>query len=537
MKTKYLFKDGELCVAQYAFFGLLHKEDEDKTINLTKVEYIEKVPIYSWFGKKFGVEFVTKDADSLYIPNKTEAEVDVLIEKALAEGATQKAHTLKFNPSEKSMKKLYKGYCMVCDEGDYIAKKVYTKDACSREIVTSSRIGYIDNIKVKYSWVDSKWGKCVVSTLGWISSVVKNIDDKFSKYYSVELTERPVGRYSNATVYIPYLSESEATKLTESIMALSTEKPLERKIKYVPSEKSMYKISKGYTIVVDEFDYMVKKTYRLADCENQRVCIEDIEYFDNIKDKNIKGLAFGTIAAGGEANTIEIFGLNMEDTTAMTDMILAKNAHLAPSAADYYKSVFPLTMPKRWIRRREHLYITNIGIVHKQYHVNIGGRIFNTRTSIVLYDKIKGYDHTGFLFKNINIYGNTTIQTIESFNFWVKTAIWRKFDELGIKNNMGDTFRASLMHRRHNTTISVGIENVVARKDKTSNVLPYANIYSCEFEKPHWYSFFGDLTIKGRRVDARAGEGGDVEMIITHMFFAKGKRAKDQIDFNIKKNN
>ena len=95
MKVKFKFIDQELYVCQYRFFGLLHDKDEDRSINLPEVEYVEKVPLTGLFGTKYGVEFVTKYGESLYAPNLTSEAADSLISQALSNGATQKEHTFR----------------------------------------------------------------------------------------------------------------------------------------------------------------------------------------------------------------------------------------------------------------------------------------------------------------------------------------------------------------------------------------------------------------------------------------------------------
>lgn len=534
MKTKFKFSGQELCVCQYSFFGLIHQKDEDKQVNLTDVEYIERVPLEGLWRTRCGVEFVTNRGESLYVPNMSSQDADSLIAQALSCGAKQLEHRFMFVPPKKILKKQYKGYCLVCDEGTRIARKIYSKKGCNRETVQQDQLKYLDTVSPKYQWVDSRLGKLIISTLGWSARTVKKIDDKKEKFYAVELTEAPAaGQYSKNSLYIPFLSEDESSNLAKTIKNMACTDILERKLKFETSEKSMYKISKGYTVVMDEFDYIVKKIYGLLECETQRVSLDNIMYIDDIKEKRIKGLAFGKLTGGGEANSIEVYGLSKEDTKTLTDMVLKRNANLKPKDSIQYKSVLPIKAPKRWIRKRERLYLTDIGLVHKQYHVKIGDKYHKTRTSIVTYDKIKSYDHNGFLFKTLTILGNTSITTVESYPFWVKMKIWGRFKKLGIKNNLGKKYRASLRHRRGNTVLSVGMENVVAKQGKTTEVLAYANIYECEFKKKHFFSLFGDLSVRGRRTDARAGEGSDVHMKVTHMIWFRGKRAKNHIHSNI----
>ena len=533
MKTKFVFNGKELCVAKYSFFGLIHNKEEDRIINLTDVDYIEKVALGGFFFKKFGVELVTASGESTYVPKISEMEADSLISEAVSHGAKLKEHAFRYVPSDRIMKKYYKAYCIVCDEGDHLVKKVYNKQECLRESVSRNNIGYIDVAKINYQWVGSWWGKALVATLGWAPGLISKVDNKTKSFHSIELTEVPSGTYSHSSLYIPYLSEKEANDFSKVIKDICSCSLMERKFKFVPSEKSMYKISKGYTVLMDEFGYLVKKVYMLSDCENQRVRLDDIVYLDDIKEKRIKGLAFGSVAGGGEANSIEIFGLSKEDTKTVSDMVISRNSQLTPSVSQHFTSFLPIKQPGRWIRRREKLYLTDIGLVHKQYHVTINNKFYRTRTSILAYDKIKSYDYSGRVMSQLTITGDTSIITVENFSVFARRVIWQKFKQLGIKNNLGKTYKASLRYRRHNTKLLVGPENVIAKRDNNTEVLSYPAIYSCKFKKPHFFSLFGDFTLRGRRVDARAGEGGDIVMTVNHMFVFTARKAKRHIESKI----
>lgn len=300
-------------------------------------------------------------------------------------------------------------------------------------------------------------------------------------------------------------------------------KNTEHKYLFVPSSKSMRKITNGYTILCDEFGYIVRKVYNKKFALNDRVEPEQVVYFDNIKEKRINGIAFGKIAGGGSANTIEICGLKDDENKKIYNLILENNTKLHPSSSNIFKSYFPLFSPMRWFKQRETITITDWGLIHKQYGVTINGRKYSSRTSVIEYRSIKSYMHNGLLFKKFDICGETSITTKESYSRDAKNAIWSEFKRHNIVNDIEDIYKASLFHRRGQGKIIVTPDNIMFKKKKEINILKYENIYSCDFRKKHWYSLFGDIYIKGRRIDARAGEGGDVTMTISHMWSGRGK--------------
>lgn len=346
----------------------------------------------------------------------------------------------------------------------------------------------------------------------------------FPQRKSVELVSQ------QDSIYIPNLKPAVADELVKMVMEMGAIQT-EHKYLYTPSKKSMRKITHGYTILCDQFDSMVRKVYNSKEVSEDRVNINSIVYFDDVVKKRIKGIAFGRIAGGGSANTIEIYGLTKSENEIIRNMIQENNPKLTPTDVAIYKSFFPLFSPSRWFKHREQIMLTDWGLLHKQYGVTIEGRKFASRTSAIEYNSIKSYLHRGFLFKHLEILGNTTILTKERYSVFAKNSIWRKFKQLGIRNQSGDVYRASLFHRKNQGRIITSDDNIYYKHKQHTFVLKYSNIYSYEFKKPHWYSLFGDVTIRGRRIDARAGEGGDVQMEITHMWFKKGKRLMSEISY------
>lgn len=358
----------------------------------------------------------------------------------------------------------------------------------------------------------------------------------------------------SGSMYVPGITKQQATDLV-SAAKYAGAKEGEHQYMFVPSSKAQRKIYHGYSMVCDQFGKMVHKEFTKTDNNENFIRMESIKYFDDVVNKGVKGIAFGGIAGGGTANTIEIFGLKKEDNAAIYQMIAAVNPKLTDTNVKIYTSLFPLWQPKRWFKKRESLIVADWGIVHKQYNIVINKKKCKSRTSVVEFDSIKSYTCQGFLFKNIEILGSTSIITQECFSASAKNAIWATLKRNNVINNSGTLYRANVLYRlgilsKNKSKDKDGKEN---KKDKSqikmelkckvyasdsgltwkykkeSRVLTYDQIYEYDFEKKHWYSLVGYIKIRGRRNDARAGEGGDVDMSISCISSGKGRRLISEI--------
>jgi hypothetical protein len=330
----------------------------------------------------------------------------------------------------------------------------------------------------------------------------------------------------NATFYIANIPSGVAETIVNEAVKGGANIG-EHSYTFIPSKRAMRKFSKGYTMLCDEYGRMIRKIYKKGSNDQEHLDLTDLSYFDDIKENGIKGIAFGKIAGGGNANTIEIFGLKADENEKIHKMVAANSPKLQLTDVNRYTSYFPLFSPSRWFKSREVLIVAKWGILHKQYGVVVNGRKFSTRTSVVEYETIKSYACEGLFAKRLEILGATTINTLEKFPNEAKNAIWTEFKKRQIVNNYGDVYKARLFHRKGQGVIALTPDNVTYRFKKETNLLPYANVYECEFIKPHWYSLQGTITIRGRRVDARAGEGGDIVMQISNMWSWKGKRLRN----------
>lgn len=344
----------------------------------------------------------------------------------------------------------------------------------------------------------------------------------------------PFGRWcvefvaSNGSIFVPKITDSIADKFIQTAKNGGVSQK-EHKYCFVPSKMAMMRHYKGTVLITEENDRIVQKVYN-KNLRRDSVALNEVLYFDELKSKGFKGIAFGTVAGGGVANTVELFGLSKDEYDRIYKMIIKSGSKVSQSGIQIFKSKFPLFTPTRWFRRREYLSIADFGIMHKQYNVKINKRKFSTRTTVLPFDGIKGYSHSGFIFKRMEILGDTSILTQEAYGLSAKREIWKEFKKRKIANNYGDVFKAQLWHRRENGYIIATNEYLIWKLKKETRTLRYENVYSCKFEKENWFSFSGKIEIKGRRVDARAGEGGDIKMEINNLGSRKGKRLKRLVE-------
>lgn len=376
---------------------------------------------------------------------------------------------------------------------------------------------------------DIKYIETIPLTIGWLNVITKK--------YALEFV------LSDDSIYIANLKKQLVDDFVAEALSMGAQST-EHEYRYIPSTIAMWKIYKGNVVVCDYFGKITQKIYtRKKVNEDVLHNIDKVLYFDNIKNNGINGIAFGSIAGGGYANTLEIFGLKKEEVQEIQNMLIKHNPRLEDKGMRLFKSFFPLFTPKRWFKRREMLIITDWGILHKQYNVVLKNKTFKTRTSVMPYETIKSYISEGFFAKQIQILGATTISTEELFSHRAKNAIWKEFKVRNIQNDAGTTFKSCFLYRigllgssedkdLNKIKITLSTEHVTWTLKKEVKILQYHQIYDYKFEKKHWYSLVGNVEIRGRRRDARAGEGGDIQMNIYNIRKRKGKAIVELIKTN-----
>ena len=301
----------------------------------------------------------------------------------------------------------------------------------------------------------------------------------------------------------------------------------EREYNYAAKSSGLF--SKECVTLCEEYGRMTKKTFTQEEYRVESVDLSKVIFVDKVKIKGKQGLIFGSVAGGGSANTIEIFGFSKELNDKVYKMIIDQNPQLEAKLIKSFESNFPLFNPSRWFKSRESISIADIGLIHKQYGVKIEGKKYSVRTSIVPFHTIKSYWAEGFISKRIDILGSTSIKSAENYGPQDTKEIWNELKRRNIINEYGERFRARLFSRRGQGVFYVNKDGVTFKKKKELLMLPFYSIYSATFEKP-WYKLFGTATVKGRRVDARAGEGGDIEMVVEKMWRKSGKRLMAMIE-------
>ncbi|MBR6655068.1 MAG: hypothetical protein IKL20_00490 [Alistipes sp.] len=355
-------------------------------------------------------------------------------------------------------------------------------------------IDYIDKVELS-SLFGAKWGVAVIA-----------------------------GQHKN--IYQPKLSAANADRLVNLLLENGATQG-EREYNYAAKSSGLF--SKECVTLCEEYGRMTKKTFTQEEYRAESVDLSKVIFVDKVKSKGKQGLIFGSVAGGGSANTIEIFGFSKELNDKVYKMIIDQNPQLEAKPIKSFESNFPLFNPSRWFKSRESISIADIGLIHKQYGVKIEGKKYSVRTSIVPFHTIKSYWAEGFISKRIDILGSTSIKSAENYGPWDTKEIWNELKRRNIINEYGERFRARLFSRRGQGVFYVNKDGVTFKKKKELLMLPFYSIYSATFEKP-WYKLFGTATVKGRRVDARAGEGGDIEMVVEKMWRKSGKRLMAMIE-------
>ena len=337
----------------------------------------------------------------------------------------------------------------------------------------------------------------------------------------------------STSMYLPKLSKAEADEFVEKAISLGA-KDSGHEYMYIPSETAMRKTAKGYSLLCEQFGYITHKVFTNQECCENCVRPDTILYFDDIAEKGCKGIAFGSVAGGGDSRSIEIYGLSKEDQKSVHDYILKNNPRLTDTDVRIFKANFPLFSPSRWFRTRETLIVADWGVMHKQFNVVVNGKKYKTRTSVLPYESIKSYSCEGRLSKSFIILGSTSIETQGTFANSVKKYIWNQFKKHNVVNDFGVMFRSSLLYRWgfrgssndadiYRCRVRMNDTMVIYEWKKEVRTLEYGQIYHYDFVKEKWYHLYGNFIIKGRRVDARAGEGGDVDIVLGHVGRGKAK--------------
>lgn len=230
-------------------------------------------------------------------------------------------------------------------------------------------------------------------------------------------------------------------------------------------------------------------------------------------------LTSGYKAGGADDNTLGIIGLRKKDINDIKSYIQEHGAQILQTDGVTLKTSFPLFTPTRWLSFREKILINEKGIGH------IKRGWFKTRQSFLPFESINMYCYNGVINKDILLLGDTTISLVEKLSNSNNEKIKKALQEKGIISTKGRKYLPAILSFKRGLSPDVLIttEKGVLFKSKKliggqSNIfLGYDEIN--KYKKHGWYKLFAPISIEGRRVDARQGEGGNVNIQIEGIAF------------------
>ena len=230
-------------------------------------------------------------------------------------------------------------------------------------------------------------------------------------------------------------------------------------------------------------------------------------------------LTSGYKAGGADDNTIKIIGLSKNDINQIKEYIQQNGAQILQNDVETLKTSFPIFTPSRWLSSRERIIIGDKGIGH------IKKGWFKTRQSFLPFESINMYCYNGVINKDILLLGDTTISLVEKLSNTNNDKLKKILIEKGVTSTKGRKYLPALLSFKRGLSPDVLIttEKGVLFKSKKliggqSNIfLGYDEIN--KFKKHGWYKLFAPISIEGRRVDARQGEGGNVNILIEGIAF------------------
>lgn len=230
-------------------------------------------------------------------------------------------------------------------------------------------------------------------------------------------------------------------------------------------------------------------------------------------------LTSGYKAGGADDNTINIIGLSKNDINQIKEYIQQNGAQILQNDGETLKTSFPIFTPSRWLSSRERIIIGDKGIGH------IKKGWFKTRQSFLPFESINMYCYNGVINKDILLLGDTTISLVEKLSNTNNDKLKKILLEKGVTSTKGRKYLPALLSFKRGLSpdILITTEKGVLFKSKKliggqSNIfLGYDEIN--KFKKHGWAKLFAPVSIEGRRVDARQGEGGNVNIQIEGIAF------------------
>ena len=230
-------------------------------------------------------------------------------------------------------------------------------------------------------------------------------------------------------------------------------------------------------------------------------------------------LTSGYKPGGADNNTLVVRGLSKKDINGIKSYIQEHGAQINQTDGVTLKTSFPFFTPSRWLSFREKIVINEKGIGH------LKRGWFKRRQSFLPYESINMYCYNGVINKDILLLGDTTISLVEKLSNTKNDKLKKILIEKGVTSTKGRKYLPALLSSKRGLSPDVLIttEKGVLFKSKKliggqSNIfLSYDEIN--KFKKHGWAKLFAPVSIKGKRVDARDKEGGDVDILIEGIAF------------------
>jgi hypothetical protein len=253
--------------------------------------------------------------------------------------------------------------------------------------------------------------------------------------------------------------------------------------------------------------------------ELKKVNASQVIYFDTSKGLFGTKVSFGYKAGGGDDSNLDLT-LTANNIEVLKKFILDNGGNVGATLGGVtFKTNFPWLSPKRWLSYREVITIADNGIGHTRRSW------FKTRQSFLPYESINMYCYNGLINKDILLLGDTTINLVEKLSNSNNEKIKKTLQDKGITSTKGRKYLPAILSFKRGLSPDVLIttEKGILFKSKkiiggqSNTFLGYDEIN--EFKKHGWYKLFAPISIEGRRVDARKGEGGNVNIMIEGIAF------------------
>jgi hypothetical protein len=230
-------------------------------------------------------------------------------------------------------------------------------------------------------------------------------------------------------------------------------------------------------------------------------------------------LITGYKAGGTDDNTLKIIGLTKNDLVKIKNYIQQNGAQIIQNEGEILKTNFPLFQPSRWLSYRETISIGEKGIGH----VKKGW--FKTRQSFLPFESINMFCYNGVMNKDILLLGDTTISLVEKLSNGNNDKLKKILLEKGVTSTQGQKYLPAILSFKRGLSPDVLIttdKGILYKSKKliggqTNIFLGYDEI--TKFQKHGWLKLVAPISIEGRRVDARKGEGGKVLIQINGVAF------------------